>query len=51
MPHRSESNNQEGATLSPPVPLSTHTLLFFLLINTLFVGTLFCKAKGQWSSS
>ena len=55
MPHKRDSNYHKGATLSlsPPMCLSTCTVLFFLLINTLlvsllsvFVGVLFCKAKG-----
>ena len=44
MPHKSESNNQEGVTQSTCA--SIHILYSFLLINTLFVGILFCKAKG-----
>ena len=54
----SNSDYHEGVTLSlsPPACLPTHIVFFFLLINTLlvslfsiFVGILFCKAKGQWS--
>ena len=61
MPHKSDSNFHDGATqqlslsLSLPVCLSTPTVLFFLLINTLlasvlpvFVKILFYKAKGPW---
>ena len=56
MPHISDLNYHAGTTLSlsSPVCLATHTLLFFfLLINTslvsllsVFVGILFCKAEG-----
>ena len=58
IPHKSNSNCHEDSTQrhswSPPMWLSTRILLFFpLLINTLFgsllsifVGVLFCKAKG-----
>ena len=59
MPHVSDSNYHEGATLSvsPPVCAYSH-VLFFLLINTLlasllsvFVGIHFCKAKGPPGAS
>ena len=42
MPHKCDSNYHEGATLSlsPPVCLSTRTVLFFLLINTLLASLL-----------
>ena len=49
MPNKNDANKTNkkkwcelprGATLSPPVHLSTNTVLFFLLINTLFVSLL-----------
>ena len=55
MPHISNLNCHEGAILplSLPVCLSTYTVLFFLLINTLpisllsiFVGIIFLHAEG-----
>ena len=56
-----DSNYHEGTTLSlsPPTCLTTHTVLFSLLINTslvlilsLSVGILFCKAEGTgWALS
>ena len=58
IPHKSNSNCPEGATqwllsLSLPMCLLTHTVLFSLLINTLltsllcvFVEVLFCKDVG-----
>ena len=62
MTHISDSSYHEAATLSPPVCLSTCTVLFFLLTNILlvsllfvFVGILFLQSQGlvthHWSSS
>ena len=61
MLYNSDSNYHEGTTLSlsPPMCLTTHTVLFSLLINTLLdsllplsVGILFCKAEGTgWALS
>ena len=55
MPHISNLNCPKGAILplSPPVCLSSYTVLFFLLINTLpipllsiFVGIIFLHVEG-----
>ena len=61
MLYQSDSNYHEGTTLSlgPPRCLTTHTVLFSLLINTLLVlllslsvGILFCKTEGTgWALS
>ena len=56
IPHKSDLNCHEAMTPSLLVYLATHTVLFFLLTNSLlisllsvFVGILFCKAERPGS--
>ena len=58
MLHKCDLNYHKRAIISESIHVSIYTYcILFILINSLlvslfsvFVGILFCKAKGQWSS-